>query len=78
MKLNKPLLLTAIFSSALSLKAQFSIPWSTINGGGGQTSGGSFSLHGTIGQADAGAASGGVYAMTGGFWAVPFHTKSYR
>lgn len=32
--------------------------------------GGVYSLNGTIGQPDAGAASGGVYALSGGFWGV--------
>ena len=49
----------------------FSIPWSTIDGGGAiNTSGGSFALSGTIGQPDAGAPmTGGSFSLTGGFWA---------
>lgn len=51
------------------------INWSTIDGGGVTfASGGPYSLGGTTGQADAGASSGGVYELTGGFWAVPFQT----
>jgi len=48
----------------------FSIPWHTIDGGGGTSSGGSFTLSGTIGQHDAGGPmTGGSYSLTGGFWA---------
>lgn len=49
----------------------FSIPWSTIDGGGVlNSSGGSYTLSGTIGQPDAGATmSGGSFSLTGGFWA---------
>lgn len=57
---------------ACSASAQsFSIDWSTIDGGGGTSIGGQFSLTGTIGQPDAGAMSGGSYTLTGGFWALP-------
>lgn len=51
-------------------QSDFSIPWHTIDGGGGTSSGGSFSLSGTIGQHDAGPVmSDGAFALTGGFWA---------
>ncbi len=50
--------------------AQFSIPWFTIDGGGGTSSGGGFTLQGTIGQHDAGATmTGGSFSFTGGYWA---------
>jgi hypothetical protein len=46
--------------------------WRTIDGGGATFStGGGYSLGGTIGQPDAQAAmSGGQFQITGGFWAV--------
>ena len=48
----------------------YSIDWSTIDGGGGTSTGGVYTISGTIGQHDAsGALSGGVYTVTGGFWA---------
>ena len=47
----------------------YSIEWSTIDGGGGTSTGGVYTLSGTIGQHDAsGALTGGVYAIEGGFW----------
>ena len=49
----------------------YSIDWSTIDGGGGTSTGGTYSVSGTIGQPDAsGAMSGGNYSVTGGFWAL--------
>ena len=48
--------------------AQYSIDWSTIDGGGAST-GGMYSVSGTIGQTDAGAPMrGGNYSLVGGFW----------
>jgi hypothetical protein len=48
--------------------ASFSIPWWTVDGGGGTSTGGVFSLSGTIGQPDASSSSGGAYTVKGGFW----------
>jgi hypothetical protein len=48
------------------------INWYTIDGGGGTSTGGSFSLSGTIGQPDAGGpmtgGGPGGFSLTGGFW----------
>jgi hypothetical protein len=46
------------------------LPWWTVDGGGGESSGGdAYALAGTIGQPDAGPAlSDGDYALAGGFW----------
>jgi len=46
----------------------YSIAWWTVDGGGGESIGGSYILDGTIGQADAQTSSGGDYAVAGGFW----------
>jgi hypothetical protein len=47
----------------------FDLSWSTVDGGGATPiSGGVFSLNGTVGQPDAGAASGGTFALASGFW----------
>jgi hypothetical protein len=43
-------------------------PWHTIDGGGGRSAAGALVLSGTAGQPDAGAMSGGSYALAGGFW----------
>jgi hypothetical protein len=47
----------------------YELTWNTIDGGGVMFStGGVYSLGGTIGQADAGNLSGGSYTLNGGFW----------
>ena len=61
------LVLSAIPASAQS----YSINWYKIAGGGGTSSGGSYTLSGTIGQPDASTTmTGGNYSLTGGFWAA--------
>ena len=48
--------------------AQYSIDWTTIDGGGGTSTGGVYFVSGTIGQPDAASMSGGSYSLRGGFW----------
>ena len=48
----------------------FSIDWFSIDGGGGTSTGGVYSVSGTIGQADAGHMSGGNFTLEGGFWGI--------
>lgn len=50
--------------------AQYTLDWSTVDGGGGTSTGGVYSVSGTIGQPDAGTMSGGNYTLQGGFWGV--------
>lgn len=62
-----------LVSSLLALKAQaqnLSIDWFTIDGGGGTSTGGVYSVSGTVGQPDAGTLIGGSYKIDGGFWGV--------
>jgi hypothetical protein len=48
----------------------YDLPWWTVDGGGATFStGGNYSLGGTIGQPDANMLTGGVYTLSGGFWA---------
>ena len=62
--------LLSLFGFAPRVPAQsYSIDWFTIDGGGGTSTGGVYSVSGTIGQPDAGALSSGGYALSGGFWA---------
>jgi len=47
----------------------YDLTWNTIDGGGESSSGSGYTLAGTLGQPDAGAAmSGGGYTLVGGFW----------
>jgi len=65
-----PVILLAGLAVATS-HAQFSIDWHTIDGGGGTSSGGIYSVSGTIGQPDAGTLmTGGSFTLQGGFWSL--------
>jgi hypothetical protein len=58
----------ALFAGAAQAQ-DYAITWYTIDGGGGTSTGGDYSLSGTIGQHDAsGPLVGGDYSVTGGFW----------
>ena len=47
----------------------YDLSWSTVDGGGHTFStGGDYSLGGTVGQPDPGLLTGGDYALGGGFW----------
>jgi hypothetical protein len=58
--------------TSLTSAQNFSIDWFTIDGGGGTSTGGVYSLSGTIGQPDANAQpmTGGNFSLTGGFWSL--------
>src|ERR1039458_9222821 len=64
--------LLTVLAVAISVRAQsYSVDWYKISGGGGTSTGGVYSVSGTIGQPDAsGAMSGGQYSATGGFWSL--------
>jgi hypothetical protein len=72
MKTTTKLTLLGILLPSVVLHAQsYSIDWFKIDGGGGTSTGGVYSISGTIGQHDAGGPmSGGNYSLTGGFWAL--------
>ena len=62
---------TLIFQPSTASAQSYSIDWYKIAGGGGTSTGGVYSVSGTIGQHDAsGAMTGGNYSLTGGFWAL--------
>ena len=65
------LMILLIAHVGVTIADDFTLDWWTIDGGGQMTSsGGDFEASGTIGQADAGAMTGGDFALSGGFWAV--------
>jgi hypothetical protein len=73
LKFSTLALVFSIFSLRLSTASaqNYSIDWYKIAGGGGTSTGGTYSVSGTIGQPDAsGAMTGGNYSVTGGFWAL--------
>lgn len=70
------LLATAVPSLSAEL---YEISWSTIDGGGGTSSGGAYIVRGTIGQHDAAYSQGGNYELLGGFWsAEPWCTVDFE
>jgi hypothetical protein len=61
----------ALFASGLSTafaQSGYQINWWTVDGGGGESAGGGYTLKGTIGQHDAGYLEGEGYSLRGGFW----------
>jgi hypothetical protein len=63
--------LLAVFAAMTQFTAHaqsYSIDWFTIDGGGGTSTGGVYSVSGTIGQPDAGGMTNGQYSLIGGFW----------
>jgi hypothetical protein len=73
--MNPKIILLVYCSYFLTVRAEDSLDWSKISGGGGTSTGGPmigsnqlYSVTGTIGQPDAGAMNGGNYSLTGGFW----------
>ena len=57
---------------ASSAVAQLNIEWQAVAGGGGGSTGGVYTVSGTIGQSDASeqALSGGNFSLVGGFWSI--------
>jgi hypothetical protein len=65
--------LASVLLSAIpwvALAQPYAIDWYTVDGGGGTSTGGNYTLSGTVGQPDAAATplSGGTYTLQGGFW----------
>jgi len=69
--MKKVILLFGLMLPALGFAQQYSIDWYKVAGGGGTSTGGTYTVSGTIGQPDAGGPmTGGNYSLTGGFWAL--------
>jgi hypothetical protein len=70
------LLILATAVSAQLAGPAYDLSWNTVDGGGGTSTGGTFTLSGTIGQPDAsGPLTGGTFSLSGGFWpgAIPLN-----
>lgn len=69
--MKRLILLLGLLVPGISFAQSYSIDWSKIAGGGGTSTGGVYSVSGTIGQPDAGGPlTGGNYSVTGGFWSL--------
>lgn len=60
-------LLVVISSAFAQSGGTYNLQWFSVDGGGGKSTGGTFSVTGIAGQPEAGLLSGGVYKLTGGF-----------
>jgi len=67
----------AVLAAAGAAQAQLNIDWYTIDGGGGSSAGGAFSVSGTTGQPDAATSAGGTFVCAGGFWGAFAGTACY-
>lgn len=68
--MKKIFLVLSLLIPTLGFAQPYSIDWFTIDGGGGVSTGGVFSVSGTIAQPDAGTMSGGNFTLDGGFWGI--------
>jgi hypothetical protein len=74
--MKTPIMFVIAFAALLLIRlaasAQtYSLDWSTEDGGAGTSTGGVYTVSGTIGQHDAGGPmTGGTYTLQGGFWSV--------
>jgi hypothetical protein len=66
--MKTPIVLSLLSGLAV---AAYTLDWSTLDSGGGQSSGGAYTVAGTIGQTDTTKLTGGAYTLTGGFWSLP-------
>jgi hypothetical protein len=61
------LCLILVATYALAAVDVFTLPWWTVDGGGGASVGAGYSLHASVGQPDAGLLQGGDFTIAGGF-----------
>ena len=69
--MRKPFSLWILLLPIIGFAQSYNTDWYKVAGGGGTSTGGVYSVSGTIGQHDAGGPmTGGNYSLTGGFWAL--------
>lgn len=61
-------ILFVLFFIVSTAFGDYELSWYTIDGGGGRSIGGPYTLTGTIGQPDAAYSRGGNFELLGGFW----------
>jgi len=62
------LILMLSASSGYAYLAGYGLDWWSVDGGGGSSGSGQYTLSGAIGQADAGRLTSPQYSLAGGFW----------
>jgi len=81
LRVGATVLLTLILATTVALAqsgGDYDLSWSTVDGGGGTSAGGTFRVAGTAGQPDAGSISGGTYRVGGGFWGGGITEESHQ
>jgi hypothetical protein len=73
--MNRTIILLGLIITGFCWQASsqsYSIDWYKVAGGGGTSTGATYSVSGTIGQPDASlqTMSGGAYTLNGGFWSI--------
>ncbi len=69
--LSRFMVAATLLLPAGALAQNYNINWYKVSGGGGASTGGVYTVNGTVGQHDAGGPlTGGKYSLTGGFWAI--------
>ena len=61
------LLILLLANAVMAAPQALDLSWWTVDGGGGNSSGGDYTISGTIGQPDAGYLTGGDFTLRGGF-----------
>ena len=68
---NLSVIILWALSAAVVQAQSYSVDWYKVAGGGGTSTGGTYTVNGTIGQPDASdTMNGGNYSVTGGFWSL--------
>ena len=66
------LIVLILFSGQAVFAANgYAITWWSVDGGGGMSTGGIYTVNGTIGQTDTVLLSGSGFSLQGGFWSYP-------
>jgi hypothetical protein len=68
--LSIAILILALATTAVAQVIGYDLMWWTADSGGGSSTGGGYSISGTIGQLDPGNLSSGEYTLAGGFWSA--------
>ena len=55
----------------------YEIAWWKVAGGGGTSTGNTYTLSGTIAQTEAGSLTGGNYTLVGGYWGINMQQYIY-
>jgi hypothetical protein len=69
--MKRIILFIGLAAPVLACAQSYRIDWYKFSGGSGTSTGGVYSVSGTLGQHDAGGPmAGGGYSLTGGFWSL--------